>query len=83
MIFVIIYIVGFILTLTFFKLFGEKIGMDYDPPHYDGYDDWDNNATAYVSFSIGWFIIMPMLSIAGLFKLLLMFSEWFLKYPKV
>jgi hypothetical protein len=79
MIFLIIYIVGFILTLIFFKLFGKKIGFDYDPPHSDGYDDWESNAHAYLSFSLGWFIVMPALLITAIFVPLYMFTKWFLR----
>jgi hypothetical protein len=83
MIYVLIYIVGFILTLTFLKLFGKKMGFDYDPPHEDWYDDYDNNAQAYLLFSLTWFVTAPMFLIAGIFQLLYQFSQWFLKYPNV
>ena len=40
MMYVLIYIVGFMITLTFLRLFGKKIGIDYDPPHEPDFDDW-------------------------------------------
>jgi ABC-type dipeptide/oligopeptide/nickel transport system permease subunit len=83
MIYALIYIVGFILTLTFLKLFGKKLGIDYDPPHEDWYDDYDNNAQAYLFFSLSWVVTAPMFLIAGTFQLLYKFSQWFLKYPNV
>lgn len=83
MIYVLIYIIGFILTLTFLKLFGKKMGIDYDPPHEDWYDDYDDNAQAYLTFSLTWFIVAPMFLIAGALQLLYKFSQWFLKYPNV
>lgn len=83
MIYILIYIVGFILTLTFLKLFGKKIGIDYDPPHEPDYDDWENNAQAYLSFSITWIITAPMFTVVVIVKLLYKFSQWFLKYPNV
>lgn len=83
MIYVLIYIIGFILTLTFLKLFGKKMGFDYDPPHEPDYDDWQNNAQAYLVFSLTWIITAPVLLVAGVIKLLCKFSEWFLKYPNV
>jgi hypothetical protein len=83
MIYVLIYIIGFILTLTFLKLFGKKLGIDYDPPHEPDYDDWQNNAQAYLGFSLAWIITAPMFLVAGVIKLLCKFSEWFLKYPNV
>lgn len=82
MLFLTIYIVGFILTLTFLKLFGKKIGIDYDFQD-NSYDDWQNNAQAYLAFSITWVITAPMFLIVVFFKLLYKFTQWFLKYPNV
>ena len=78
-----IYIIGFILTLTFLKLFGKKMGIDYDPPHEPDHDDWHNNTQAYLVFSLFWFVIMPILLVVGIIQLLYKFSQWFLKYPNV
>lgn len=65
-----VYIVGFILTLLFYKIFGKKIGFDYSEPHDNDYDDWDSNATAYTSFSLVWVITVPILLIMGSWALL-------------
>ncbi len=81
--YVIIYVVGFILTLTFLKLFGKKMGIDYDPPHSSDYDDWENNAQAYLAFSITWVVTAPMFFVVVLIKSLYKFTQWFLKYPNV
>ena len=83
MIFVIIYIIGFIMTLTFLKLFGKKMGIDYDPPHEPDYDDWQNNAQAYLGFSLTWIVTAPMFLFVVLIKLLYKFTQWFMKYPNV
>jgi len=83
MIYILIYIIGFILTLTFLKLYGKKIGIDYDPPHEPDYDDWENNAQAYLAFSITWIVTVPMFTVVVIVKLLYKFSQWFLKYPNV
>ena len=83
MIYGLIYVVGFILTLTFLKLFGKKMGIDYDPPHSPSYDDWDNNAQAYLFFSLVWIVTVPMFLIVIFFKSLYRFTQWFLKYPNV
>ena len=83
MIFILIYIVGFILTLTFLKLFGKKMDIDYDPPHEPDYDDWQNNAQAYLGFSLSWFVTAPMFIVVVIVQLLYKFSQWFLKYPNV
>jgi hypothetical protein len=75
-----IYPIGFLLTLTFYKYFGKRIGFDYDPPHEDYYDDWDSNSDAYLAFSIGWFIVMPMLMIAGIYIVLRNLTKWYLNF---
>ena len=76
------YLVGFFLTLTFFKFFGKKIGFDYDPPHCEWYDDWQSNASAYFSFSLGWILVVPVLIIIGLVKLLIVGTRWYLELGK-
>jgi ABC-type dipeptide/oligopeptide/nickel transport system permease subunit len=83
MIFILIYIVGFILTLTFLKLFGKKMEIDYDPPHEPDYDDYKNNAEAYLFFSLTWIATVPMFTVVVIVQLLYKFSQWFLKYPNV
>ena len=51
----IVYGIGFILSLIFLSYFGKKIGWGhYDPPHDDYYDDYDSNADAYFAFSTMW-----------------------------
>jgi hypothetical protein len=83
MILFVIYIVGFVMTLTFLKLFGKKIGIDFDPPHGSDYDDWDDNAQAYLFFSLMWVVTAPMFFVVVLIKSLHKFTQWFLKYPNV
>jgi hypothetical protein len=83
MIFILIYVVGFILTLTFLKLFGKKMEIDYDPPHEPDYDDYKNNAEAYLFFSLSWFVTAPIFLVVVIVQLLYKFAQWFLKYPNV
>lgn len=83
MIFFLIYVVGFILTLTFLKLFGKEMEIDYDPPHSEDYDDYKNNAEAYLFFSLSWFVTAPIFLVVVIVQLLYKFSQWFLKYPNV
>ena len=80
MIIALIYPIGFLLTLTFFKYFGKRIGFDYDEWNKDGYyDDWENNEQAYFGFATMWFMIVPILIAVGLFKGLYAISKWYLK----
>lgn len=70
-------------TLTFLKFFGKKIGFDYDSPHGSDYDDWDNNAQAYLFFSLIWIVVAPMFLFVVSIKLLYKFVQIFLKYPHI
>lgn len=71
-----IYIIGFFITLTFFKYFGLKIGFDYDSERDE--DDWRSNTQAFTAFSICWPVIIPMLLILGSFKLIFNFGKWYI-----
>lgn len=77
----IIYPIGFLLTLTFFKYFGKRIGFDYDRNENEmhGWDDWDSNEQAFTVFSVMWPVIMPMLLVMGIFKIIFKFSKWYIK----
>ena len=83
MIFFLFYIIGFILTLTFLKLFGKKLDIDYDSPHSSDYDDYKNNAEAYLFFSLSLFVTAPMFIVVATIQLLYKFTQWFMKYPNV
>jgi hypothetical protein len=83
MIYIITYIIGFILTLTFLKMFGKKMEIDYDPPHELGYNDYKNNVEAYLFFSLSWFVTAPIFIVVVTIQLLYKFTQWFMKYPNV
>jgi hypothetical protein len=72
-----IYIIGFFLTLTFFKYVGVKIGFDYDNRKME-WDDWESNEQAFTAFSIFWPVIIPMLLVIGIWKIVFKFGKWFL-----
>jgi hypothetical protein len=61
--YIVMYVLGFISTLVFLIFFGGKLGINYDPPHPPDYDDYDSNGSAYLAFSLGWFIIVPAMII--------------------
>jgi hypothetical protein len=76
----IIYPIGFLLTLTFFKYFGERIGMGgYNDIDERWPDDYKSNEEAFIGFSLAWFMIIPVLLVVGMFKLLVKISMWYLK----
>jgi hypothetical protein len=81
MILIPIYLIGFVISLTFLKYFGKRLGIDYDneEPSYANYDDWDNNDEAYFGFATFWFILAPIGILIGTFILLQKFSKWYLK----
>jgi hypothetical protein len=74
---IVIYLIGFLLTLTFFKYFGVKIGFDYT--NNTSMDDWNSNEQAFTAFALLWFAVIPMLLIMGIIKMIFKFSKWFLK----
>ena len=75
-----IYLIGFLLTLTFFKYFGVKIGFDYtrNANDIDWYDDWESNEQAFTAFGLLWFAVVPMLLVVGSFKLVFSFCKWYI-----
>lgn len=76
-----IYLIGFLITLTFLKFFGKRIGLDFEdvPLSARWPDDWDDNAEAYFGFSMLWPITVSVGLLLGSFKILSKFSEWYLK----
>ena len=69
-----IYVIGFFATLIFFIIFGKLIDFTYT--NNDDEDDFDDNPTAYIFFSIFWFVVVPMLLISGLWILLVYFTRF-------
>jgi hypothetical protein len=67
-----IYLVGFLVTFTFFAIFGRKLGINnYDGPKtYANYDDYSSNAQAFVTWSLAWPVVWFFGSIFGAFNLL-------------
>jgi hypothetical protein len=83
MILMIIYPIGFLLTLTFFKFFGKRINdIDYDSikPEDRWPDDWESNNDFYIGMSTFWFMTMPMWLIAGIVMVIYKFSKWYLNF---
>lgn len=60
-----VYGIGFMLTLTYLILFGKKVHeIDYDDRSLNYWqDDFESNASAYVAWSLGWFIIVPVVTV--------------------
>jgi hypothetical protein len=79
MILIPIYLIGFVISLTFLKYFGKRLGIDYDQDEPYSYDDWESNEQAYFGFSIFWFVLAPIATVVGIFVLLQKFSKWYLK----
>ena len=79
----IIYPIGFLLTLTFFKYFGVKIGLDYDEwSKNEWYDDYESNAEAYLVFSVAWPLTMTLLIVIGTWALLRVLVDLYLDKTK-
>lgn len=75
-----LYIVGFVLSLWVMHNFKDELDINhYDPPHEPYYDDYESNATAYLSFSFMWPLYWLMMLVIFLWKLLVRLSESFQK----
>lgn len=64
------YVIGFIVNLLLLIKFGKRIGYDYDQPKtYEDMDDFESNASAYLSFSLIWplFISVTLLALGAKF----------------
>jgi hypothetical protein len=81
MVFVLIYVVGYVVTLIGLHRFKKILDIvDYDGPH-DGYedhsyDDWNSNAEAYAAWSFAWPLCWVILIICGVWYLARTFSSW-------
>lgn len=84
LIFLGIYIIGFIITLFFFTKYGERVGCGgYDDPKtYASMDDYSSNASAWLSFSITWPVMWIMGILGGIYKLLKMFTQYLIDINK-
>jgi len=80
----VIYIIGFILSLLFLSRYGEKIGIGgYDEPKtYVNYDDYSSNASAFTAFSLIWPIFYGLLLIVGIRLLLITFTQFLITINK-
>jgi membrane protein DedA with SNARE-associated domain len=61
--FLLVYVIGFLLVLTFLKLFGKKIGLNHQEDH-----DYSN--------SLMWPMTVPLFLIVGFVKVLFMIDDW-------
>ena len=81
--YIIIYIIGFILSLFFYKIFGKRLDLDYSSKNHnyksDWGDYWDSNTQAYTAFSLAWFFIIPIMFIFGMWKILIFLTGKIIK----
>lgn len=75
MLFFIIYIVCFLVTIISLHKWGKRMGFNYDQPHPSN-DDWDSNTQAYLVFSLVWFTFWPMVAATGIWRGLMMLSKY-------
>lgn len=78
--FFLIYVIGFVASLWIMHNFKDELDINhYDPPHPEYYDDYENNASAYVAFSFMWPIFWFMKLMVFCWSLLVKLSEAFEK----
>jgi hypothetical protein len=74
-----VYVVGYILTLLFLAAFGKSwFNINYDEwsKTESYYDDWDNNAQAYTAWSLFWPMLWFGSAIYFSIKLLVYISQF-------
>ena len=77
LIYVIIYIVGYLLSVTLMHKFHKALDMDYNEPKtYVNHDDWDNNAQAFAGISVAWPLFWAAKIIEYIIKKVVKFSAW-------
>ena len=80
MIYILLYIVGYVVTLFLFSRYGKKyLGIDYDSDKENIHNDWDTNAQAYAAWSIGWPLVYVVLSVIGIWRTLMWLSKTLIK----
>jgi hypothetical protein len=73
--FLIVYAIGFVISIIALHAFKDKLGVNhYDPPHPE-YDDYSSNASAFLSFSLAWPIFWTFISVSASYGLMLRASE--------
>lgn len=81
LIYIIIYIVGYLLSLTLMHKFHKALDMDYNEPKtYVNHDDWDNNAQAFAGISVAWPLFWAVKIIEYIIKKVVKFSAWIEEY---
>ena len=75
-IFFLVYVIGYALTLLYLTMFGKKIhGFDYDDKSDRNYDDWESNASAFTSWSMMWPIFICIHGLFGFYALLVKITQ--------
>jgi hypothetical protein len=76
--YLIIYVIGFLITLFSLHKWKKELDIDNFDNHDDDeyYDDWDSNAQAYAVWSLGWPIVLAFLVGHILWKAILTLSKW-------
>lgn len=76
LIFLVVYIVGFFVSLWVLHTYKRELGIDhYDPPHDGWYDDYDSNAEAFATFSIIWPIFWVIFFFTEVWDLVILISK--------
>ena len=77
---ILIYAIGYVISLMVLKRYAKQLDMnDYDPPHRSYYDDYESNASAWISFSFFWPVFWLITGIFLFFEFISNQSKKFLK----
>lgn len=73
--YIIIYVIGFIISLFSLHKWKKELGVDVYDNSQNEADDWSSNAQAYLAWSIGWPILIWLFSGIMIWKGLLLLSN--------
>lgn len=66
---IVVYAIGYIMSLLILIKWGKKMGFDYSKPKtYADFDDWNNNVEAYTGISLASWLFILAIIIIGLWK---------------
>jgi hypothetical protein len=72
---ILVYVIGYILTLILLHKFKSPMGIDvYDGQHDD--DDWQSNSEAYAGWSFAWPLLWIILAVNGIWFAVCLLSAW-------
>lgn len=78
-IFFVVYVIGYVVSLIVLIKWGKKMGFDYSGPHDGWYDDYGSNKEAYTAISFASWVFLVVMGIVFAYKGLMKITGKFIK----